>query len=117
MSSEISWLLEVDILPGQLENFKAVAKDLITVTTPEKGTLDYEWHLNDAETGCNIFERYRDSEAVIAHVESFGNFAERFLKACRVTRFHVYGTPNEAAKAQLADLQPVYFNQLGGFSR
>ena len=117
MSTPISWLLEVAILPGQLENFKTVARDLIAVTEKEKGTLAYEWNLSADETACDIYERYQDSEAMIAHVESFGNFAERFLKACRPTRFHVYGAPSESAKAQLADLQPLYFNHLGGFSR
>ena len=117
MSTQISWLLEVAILPGQLENFKAVARDLIAITEKEKGTFAYEWNLNADETSCDIYERYQDSEAMIAHVNSFGNFAERFLNACRPTSFHVYGAPNEAAKAQLADLHPLYFKNLGGFSR
>jgi hypothetical protein len=34
-----------------------------------------------------------------------------------VTRFSVYGKPSAEAKAALADLSPVYFSQLGGFSR
>ena len=117
MSTHISWLLEVAILPGQLENFKAVARDLIAVTEKEKGTLAYEWNLSADETSCDIYERYYDSEAMITHVNSFGNFAERFLKACRPTSFHVYGAPNEAAKAQLNDLHPLYFTHLDGFNR
>jgi quinol monooxygenase YgiN len=117
MSNEISWLLEVTILPGQLENFQAVALDLIAVTTPEKGTLAYEWNLSEDGKTCDIYERYADSDAMIAHVKSFGNFAARFMQACRPTRFHVYGSPSEAAQAALDDLQPVYFKYLGGFCR
>jgi quinol monooxygenase YgiN len=117
MSEEIYWLLEVEILPGELENFKTVARDLIASTKPEPGTLGYEWALSDDGTVCHIYERYRNSAALVAHVHSFGSCAERFLQACRPTRFHVYGTPNEDAKAALADFHPVYFSPLGGFSR
>jgi hypothetical protein len=53
----------------------------------------------------------------MAHVQSFGRFAERFMQGCRPTRFHVYGSPSDEAKAALADLHPVYLPLLGGFSR
>jgi len=117
MSEEISWVLEVAILPGQLENFRTVAKDLIAATQPEPGTLVYEWNLNDDKTACDIYERYKDSAALLMHIGSFAPFAERFMQSCRPTRFHVYGAPSETAKAALADFQPVYFSPLGGFSR
>ena len=117
MSEEIYWVLEVAILPDQLENFRAVARDLIASTEPEPGTLNYEWTLSADETACHIYERYQNSDALVAHVRGFGSFAERFLQACRPTRFQVYGLPNEEAKAALADFHPVYFSPLGGFSR
>jgi len=118
MSKQIYWILEVAILPGQLENFRAVARDLITATEPEPGTLGYEYALNDDGTVCHIYERYQNSDAVVTHAQSFGNFADRFLQACRPTRFHVYGTLNEEAKAALTDFDPVYFSTLlGGFNR
>jgi quinol monooxygenase YgiN len=117
MSTQISWLLEVEIVPGKLEDFHAVARDLIANTEPEPGTLDYEWHLSPDNTVAHIFERYADSASIIQHAAGFGNFAARFLASCMVTRLSVYGTPSEEAKAALADLNPVYFSELGGFSR
>jgi len=117
MSENISWILEVAIHPGRLEDFRSVAKDLIAKTESETGTLGYEWNLSEDGTACHICERYQNSDALVAHVRSFGNFAERFMQACRPTRFHVYGTPNEDAKAALTDFHPVYFSSLGGFNR
>jgi quinol monooxygenase YgiN len=117
MSEQISWLLEVSIIPGKLDDFRAVARDLIANTQPEAGTLDYEWHLSPDNKTCHIFERYKDSAAMIMHVEGFGKFAERFLASCRPTGFSVYGKPSAGAKAHLADLGPVYFSPLGGFSK
>jgi quinol monooxygenase YgiN len=117
MSNQISWLLEVEILPGKLEDFRAVSRDLVANTQPEPGTFDYEWHLSPDEKTVHIFERYKDSAAMIKHVEGFGLFAGRFLAACRVTKFSVYGKPNAEAKAALDDLGPVYFSELGGFSK
>ena len=117
MSEQISWLLEVAILPGKLEDFRAVARDLVANTQPEPGTWDYEWHLSPDNTTCHIFERYADSAAMIKHVEGFHNFAARFMASCRPTRFSIYGKPSSEAKAALADLGPVYFSGLGGFSR
>jgi quinol monooxygenase YgiN len=117
MSNQVYWLLEAAILPGKLDDFRAVARDLIAATEPEPGTFDYEYNLNADNTVCHIFERYRDSEAMIEHVHGFHAFAGRFMQACRPTAFHVYGTPSDEAKAMLADLHPAYFKALGGFSR
>ena len=117
MSNQISWLLEVEILPGKLDDFRAVARDLIANTEPETGTLDYEYHLSPDEKTVHIFERYADSAAMLKHVAGFMNFAARFMAAGRPKSFSVYGKPSDEAKAALADLGPVYFSELGGFSR
>jgi quinol monooxygenase YgiN len=117
MTNQIYWILEVEILPRQLENFRAVARDLIASTEHEPGTLGYEWNLNDDGTVCHIYERYKNSEALVTHVHGFGAFAERFMQACRPTRFHIYGNPSEDAKATLADFGPVYFSPIGSISR
>ncbi len=117
MSNSISWLLEVEILPGKLDDFRAVARDLIAATDSESGTLDYEYHLSPDSKVAHVFERYADSAALLKHVASFANFAPRFMASCRPVHFSIYGNPSPEAKAALADLGPVYFSQLGGFSR
>jgi quinol monooxygenase YgiN len=117
MSEQIFWLLEVAIHPDKLDAFKAVAAGLIAATEKEPDTLSYEWSLSADQTVCHIFERYRNSDAIMAHMASFHPFAERFLAACQPSRFHVYGVPSETVKTALADLGPVYFATFGGFNR
>jgi len=117
MNDQISWDLEVAILPGQLDNFRAVARDLIAATEPEPGALSYEYKLSNDGTACHIYERYQNSAAVLAHVESFHHFAERFMQTCHPTSLHIYGTPSDEVKAEFADLHPVYFTWFGGFNR
>ena len=117
MSNQIYWLLEVAIKPEKLDAIRSVALDLIAKTESEPGTLAYQWNLSEDETVCHIYERYQNADAVLTHVQSFGTFAARFMEASNPTRFHVYGPVNDAVKEALADLQPVYFSDLGGFSR
>ena len=117
MSDTISWILEVAIHPGKLDDFRSVAADLIAATRNESGTLAYEYHLSKDAAVCHIYERYQDAEAVLTHLKSFGAFARRFMESCHPTLFYVYGTPTEELKAALADLNPIYFSLLGGFTR
>ena len=117
MSKEIYWILEVAIHPGKLNDFRAVANDLIAKTKKEPGTLGYQWNLSPDKTVCHIYERYQNADALLTHVKSFGAFAKRFMEACHPTRFDVYGPVNKAVKAALDDLHPHYFSELGGFNR
>ncbi len=117
MSDQISWVLELAILPGKLDDFRAVVGDLVASTRNEPGTLIYEYFLSADGTSCHIYERYKDSAAVIAHVQTFGRFAGKFMEAVRPTQFYVYGIPTDEARAVIADLGPVYLSQMDGFSR
>jgi len=117
MSDSFYFVLEVSILPGQLENFRAVSRDLIAAMQLESGTLNYEWNLSHDENSCHIYERYRDSAAFMAHAQTFGKFAERFLETCYPVCIDVYGSPSEEAQAALAGFHPTYYSPLGGFSR
>ncbi len=117
MSKPIRWVLVVEILPAQLNNFRLVVNDLVAASQEEPGTLGYEWYLSEDDTVCHIYERFADSPAVLAHGATFSKYAERFLQACRPVRFEVYGNPSTEARAAIADLKPTYFLHLAGFTR
>jgi hypothetical protein len=46
------------------------------VRAKDTGTLQYEIYLNDDQSECVIYERYRDSEAVIEHGAHVGHLME-----------------------------------------
>ena len=117
--SEIFFVFELAINPGRFEQLKTLIADMVETTQKnEGGTLNYEWAISDDQQVCHVYERYRDSAAVLTHLKSFGaNFAERLLQVVTPTRLVVYGTPSAQAKAGLAGLGPVYMAPLGGFRR
>ena len=119
MSDVVHWLLEVNINDGELDNFKALMNEMVSVTQAnEPGTMNYEWFISDDGKSCHIYERYVDSAATMTHLASFGqNFAERFLAAVAPARFVVYGNPSDEVRGALAAFGAVYMSQIAGFAR
>ena len=118
MSSHVSWMLELEVLEGRQSDFRHLMAEMVSATTNEAGTLDYEWSTSADGKRCHIFERYVDSAAVLTHLGTFGErFAGRFLEILKPVRFVVYGSPSTAVQDALAGFKPVYMHPAGGFSR
>lgn len=118
MDKQVSWLVEVDVKPGQLEAFKALVREMVESTRPEPGTLSYEWFISDDGAVVHIYERYADSEALLTHLNGFfEKFADRFGAAVDFKRFVVYGEPSDEVREALSVLNPVFFGTLDGFVR
>jgi len=63
-------------------------------------------------------ERYADSEAVLAHLATFGEkFAGRLLAAVDPTRFAVYGNPSDQVRETLEAFGVLYMKPFAGFVR
>jgi quinol monooxygenase YgiN len=115
-SGEVFWRIEVEVLLGKLEEFRATVQDLVASSKQEPGTLVYDWFFDADNRVCHTYEHYRDSDAVIAHATTFGQkFAERFRQSCRQIGLDVYGAPNDAAKALLDQYSAAYFVRWQGF--
>ena len=119
MNDHISWLLELSIKSGQLDNLKALMNEMVQATyANEPGTLNYEWFINEEESSCHLYERYTDSDAVMIHLGTFGEmFAERFLAAMEPTRLMVYGSPSDAVIQALSGFGAVFHPPMAGFAR
>lgn len=117
MSAEVSWVLEMNVKPGQLDSWTTLMSEMVAATEAnEPGTLAYQWFIDGS--ACHLYERYVDSDAVMVHLGSFGEqFAERFMSAADPGLLFVYGNPSAAVRDALAGMQPRYFGDLGGFAR
>lgn len=70
MSEEISWFLELAVKPNQIDVVRTLIPEMVDSTRNKPGALGYEWSVSDKETAIHSYERYADSEAVLAHPAS-----------------------------------------------
>ena len=69
MRQDIYWVCVFKVKPEQFDQFKQVVAPLVAATRQEPGALAYEYYASDDRTTIHILEHYRDSEAVVSHVQ------------------------------------------------
>jgi hypothetical protein len=66
---------------GELEQFKRLAAQCMEIVqAKDTGTLQYDIYFNDDQSECIVLERYRDSEALIAHATHLGDLGRQSLR-------------------------------------
>jgi class 3 adenylate cyclase/quinol monooxygenase YgiN len=115
----VSWIEELSVKPGRLEEFLALTNSQVAATRREPGTLVYERFVSDDGSVVHIYERYADSAAVIAHLSRFeSDFRERFYALVDHVSFTVYGAPTPEVRAALgAHGAQSYLRCVEGFAR
>ena len=72
--SEIQGIARFKFHEGKVEEFKRLCAQVIDIVRAKDiGTLQYVIYLNDDQSECVVYERYRDSEAVIEHATHVGD--------------------------------------------
>jgi quinol monooxygenase YgiN len=72
--SEIHGIARFTFRDGNVEEFKRLSAQVIEIVrVKDTGTLRYEVYFNDDQSECVVYERYRDSEAVIEHATNVGD--------------------------------------------
>jgi len=118
MVEDLYWVFTLGVKPGKFPEFRALVADIVAASREEPGTLAYQYSVSADESTVHIFERYRDSDAFVVHVEeTFGPYAERFLSLVTVASLIVYGNPNAAARKALDGFHATYMTLFDGFSR
>jgi len=118
VEQQVSWVVELSVKPGQLEAFRALMEEMVAGTSTEPQTLNYEWYISTDGGTVHIYERYADSDAMIAHVSGFmEKWAERFMASVEMTRFTAYGDPTPAGRETLAAFGGTCLGPWGGFAR
>lgn len=81
--SELQCIARLRIHPGKLEEFKRHSERCTElVRTRDTGTLQYESYMNSDETECLVFERYRDSQALLDHFQNMGETMTAIFETC-----------------------------------
>ena len=107
----IRFTVELSILPGRFDAFEQAARDMTRETTPEPGTLVYDWYLDRDRQRARLLEEYVDANAVVAHLEGrvVTTLVPKLLESAQLTRFEVYGDPGRRGAAILAQLGAELF--------
>jgi quinol monooxygenase YgiN len=119
MNDHVFWILEADIKAGQLDELKALMREMVDGTQrDEAGALNYEWFIADDGTSLHLYERYADPHAVMVHRENFAQkYRERFLTCLTITKMTLYGNLNSEIRAAFAPSNPVCMSMADGFAR
>ncbi len=101
--SELQAVARLKIHDGKLDEFKRLAaKCLESVRDKDTGTLQYELYLSGDSTECLVFERYRNSQALLDHVKNLGEIMGALFQTCSGSGA-ICGTPSAELLEQLKD--------------
>lgn len=117
MSENIIWTVEGKIKDGQRATLVALMREMVEVVQKEEGTLNYEWTLAEDGSSLHVYERYRDGDAALAHLPTWGSFSDRFMAVVDITRFVVFSELTPSLKEAVSGLTPVYMAPIGGFAK
>ena len=118
MGDQVSWLVELAVKPGELDNFRALTGEMVEFARGEPGVLSYERFVSEDGKVVHVYERYSNSAAAVAHLRTFGNkFGGRFVGMVDRKRFTVFGTPSDELRGVLDGYGATYLGPFGGFSR
>jgi quinol monooxygenase YgiN len=119
MHEHVFWILEANIKDGQLDELKALMREMVEGTQrDEPGALNYEWIIADDGTSLHLYERYADPDAVMVHRGNFAQkYSERFLTCVTITKTTLYGNLTSEIRDAFGSSDRVYMSMADGFAR
>lgn len=115
----VRFVVDLSIHEGKVDEFKSIARTMISDTQNESGALDYDWCFSNDHRRCRILETYIDANAVLAHM--MGNAVQvsvpRMLEFSSINRFEVYGDPGPKAAQILTKIGAEIFDIWDGVNR
>ncbi|MBV9668734.1 MAG: antibiotic biosynthesis monooxygenase [Nitrososphaeraceae archaeon] len=118
--NQIHFGVEFTIDQGKIEEYKKLIQEMSrTVEANEPDTINYQFYLNKDQTKCVVHETYINSDAALAHSNAVASrtILPRIFSLAKISRFDVYGNPNEELQKSLASFGAKTFNRFTGFSR
>ena len=100
--SELLGIARFKFREGKREEYlRLSAQAMELVRANEPGTLQYDLYFNDDQSECVVIERYRDSEAAMAHAENLGDLFGAVLATVSVVHGELLGEPSAELRAKL----------------
>ena len=118
--NQIHFRAEFDIEEGKIDEYKKLVQEMSRVVEANGlNTINYQFYLNRSETKCIVHETYANSEAALAHNASIASqtILPKIFSVSRISRFDVYGNPNEELQKVLTSFGPQTYNLFAGFNR
>jgi quinol monooxygenase YgiN len=118
--NQIHFRVEFTIEVGKIEEYKKLIQEMSrTVKANEPDTINYQFYLNEDQTKCVVHETYVNSDAALAHDNGVPSrtILPRIFSLAKISRFDVYGNPNEELQKSLVSFGAETFNLFTGFSR
>ena len=102
MTDNIYWTIGAQIKDGHLENMKKAIESCVEVTRTEPGVLSYDFWLSDDSAKVYIFERYQNSDAVLAHMGNVGDLLGAFFECVNLEPIVIMGDCSQTVKEAFA---------------
>lgn len=92
---------------GKVEDFKRLSEQCMEIVRAEDtGTLQYDIYLNDDESEAVVIERYKNSDALIEHLEHIGQELMTAITETASVHGETLGQPSEQLR-ELLEQSPV----------
>ena len=106
-----------EIQDGQLDAFKALARQLVAKTRTEPGCMHYAFSFSGNLAHCR--EGYADAAALLAHRDNVAELIGQALKISQIVRFEVHAPEAELDKLRgpMASRNLQFFALEEGFRR
>ena len=103
--TELMGIARFRIHEGKLDEYERLSAEAMEIVrTKEPGTLQYDTYFNEARIECVVIERYRDSEAAMAHAANLAEVSAKVLATVSVVHGEVLGEPSAELRAKLAGM-------------
>jgi quinol monooxygenase YgiN len=105
--SELMGIARFTFHEGKVEEFKRLSAICLEIArAKDPGTLQYDTYFNADETQAIVVERYRDSDALIAHAANNGHLMDEILATATVYG-ELLGEPSPELRSKFSSDGPV----------
>ena len=117
--NRIRLLVDINIHEGKLDEFERIARQMVSVSEHEPGTLGYHFLLSADRKSCRLVEGYTDADAITGHFNgpAVQQYVPQMLQVATPTRMEIYGDPGPQVAAMAAAFGAEIFTAWQGFDR